>query len=368
MPEGELSLTFYANDSINHIGFTSVVIIKDITDPVISINAPLMNQEFDERSLGYDISIDEQYGITSMWYTLDGGTTNTFFTELIGIIDESVWRDLPNGILTLRFYAEDLAGNIGYKDVVIFKDIEVEVEDTTAPIIVINAPLMNQEFTGNTLAYDILINEPTDSMWYTLDGGINVFPITEITGLIDEAAWMDCPNGYVTIRFYAEDLSDNVGYKDVIVVKNVEVEVEDTMAPIITINAPLMNQEFGVDSIGFDISINEPIDSMWYTIDGGITNFTFTELVGIIDETAWATTPKGLLIIRFYAKDLAGNTGYKDVVVVKTVGGSGKDNSVKRTLAEQLFLNNPLILVIGVISITSGISFVILKKKKERTL
>ena len=58
-----------------------------------------------------------------------------------------------------------------------------------------------------------------DAFWYTLDNDQTNISITELTGIIDENAWYSTQNGPATIRFYARDKSNNVGYSEVIVVK-----------------------------------------------------------------------------------------------------------------------------------------------------
>ncbi len=70
----------------------------------------------------FNLSITE-INLNSTWYTLDDGITNTTFTELEGIIDQTLWWNMPIGLVTIRFYAEDVVGNVGYSEVVVIKDI-----------------------------------------------------------------------------------------------------------------------------------------------------------------------------------------------------------------------------------------------------
>ena len=44
-----------------------------------------------------------------MWYTIDSGTTKYFFTDNVTI---QGWSDLPNGPVTITFFAKDTAGNV----------------------------------------------------------------------------------------------------------------------------------------------------------------------------------------------------------------------------------------------------------------
>lgn len=185
--------------------------------------------------------------------------------------------------------------------------------DISSPQITINSPYENELFGIKAPFYNISISEQNLSKsWYTLDNGINNITINQLSGFIDQKEWNKRSNGTVNIVFYANDTAGNIGSKEVVVRK-------DMIEPLVTILDPKMNQEFGEDSLGFNISIDEPsgVDSMWYTIDGGSSNHTFTELIGVIDENVWLAAPSGPIIIRFYAKDLASNIGYSDVVVIK---------------------------------------------------
>ena len=186
-------------------------LLFDIEAPIITINAPIMNQEFKEFTPAFDISIDEPY-LDSTWYTIDGGVKNISFTGLTGIIDQDAWFDTPYGYVTIRFYAKDDSGNVGFKDVIVVKNVLD---------LIIDAPIMNQVFGEYAPAFEISINNPNiDSTWYTLDGGAINISFTGLIGVIDQVQWDTVPEGYVTIRFYANDTQGNLYYDDVIVVKD----------------------------------------------------------------------------------------------------------------------------------------------------
>jgi len=94
---------------------------------------------------------------------------------------------------------------------------------------------------------------------------------------------------------------------------------------------------------------------MWYTIDEGLHNYTFTESMGSIDEAAWDALPDGSVTISFYARDMAGNEAFEEVSIIKGVYPDGLDPGV--------------IVFIVVISIVGGIgviavAYLFLKKRK----
>ena len=94
-----------------------------------------------------------------------------------------------------------------------------EYSDNTIPVITINAPQNGQEFDYAPV-YDIEVETTSlNSIWYTLNNGVQNISITELVGTLDQTAWSSVVNGYVTIRFYANNSLGNVGTSFVIVVK-----------------------------------------------------------------------------------------------------------------------------------------------------
>ena len=71
----------------------------------------------------FQLLISEQCDRT--WYTIDGGKQNFTFTGLKGTINQKAWRSMPDGEITITFYAEDLVGHIGYAEVTINKLFDV---------------------------------------------------------------------------------------------------------------------------------------------------------------------------------------------------------------------------------------------------
>ena len=57
-----------------------------------------------------------------MWYTINNGATNIFFT-LNGTINQPLWDMLPEGNVTIRFYANDSIGNLNFQEITIVKAI-----------------------------------------------------------------------------------------------------------------------------------------------------------------------------------------------------------------------------------------------------
>lgn len=115
------TLRFYANNSYGLIGTAEISIYKDTTDPIITINEPDPGDKFTTTIPVYNITITE-INLDSFWYSLDNGSTTIPITAYSGSINENAWNALPNGQVTITFYAIDTVGNLGYSSVIVDKD------------------------------------------------------------------------------------------------------------------------------------------------------------------------------------------------------------------------------------------------------
>ncbi|MFX1587516.1 MAG: hypothetical protein ACFFC1_05115, partial [Promethearchaeota archaeon] len=191
-------------------------------------------------------------------------------------------------------------------------DYVMEGCDIYNPIVTINSPIPDSLHGSQAPLVDLSIEEDyLDSTWYYLDDGIVKTNNYTYTGSIAQSVWAQVGNGTVTITFYANDTNGNVGFSETIVRK-------DNIAPDITINSPTNGQEF-IDIVPiFDLTIIEGnLDSIWYSFDNGVTNYS-CGIAGLIDESAWNSLADGIYTLRFYANDTLGNEDYSEVTIIKT--------------------------------------------------
>jgi len=106
---------------LGNIGFAEVSIKKNVNAPVIAINNPQNSDVIGATAPNFDISIDE-LNLNETWYSLNGGN-NITFTGLTGIINQMLWDALSEGNVTIRFYANDTLGRIGFQEVTVVKTI-----------------------------------------------------------------------------------------------------------------------------------------------------------------------------------------------------------------------------------------------------
>ncbi|MFW9873096.1 MAG: NosD domain-containing protein [Candidatus Thorarchaeota archaeon] len=226
IPNGTYTMTFHVNDSVGRIDSESVIINKDIIAPEIIINSPIVKKVYGSNAPQLEVQINETNLHTS-WYFLENGTLTSpiHYFSGNGPISQISWDLFGNGTVLIRFYANDTVGNIAFSVVIVRKDI-------LAPIITINIPTTNQLFGIGPPSYDLTIIEGNlDSIWYTLDDGETNITVSGITGLINQALWDSLLNGYVTIRFYANDTLGNVNFDEVTIVKDAPVPPSSPRIP-----------------------------------------------------------------------------------------------------------------------------------------
>ena len=236
-------------------------------------------------------------GTDSLW---DNGTTGNSWSDYGGVDAND------DGIGDTPYLTNGSAGSMDYYP--IFDD---GPEDTTAPAISINNPSSGDAF-NSAPDYDISITEDSlDVVWYTMDEGANNISIGSYTGTLDTSTWNTLSDGLVTIVFYANDTTGNLGSAQVTLSK-------DTILPLIVVNEPLDDYEFSTSPPDYNISITElNLDAMWYTMDNGVTNFTLLTYTGTLDSAAWNALADGSITITFYAEDTAGNLASTSITIVK---------------------------------------------------
>ena len=107
---------------------------------------------------------------------------------------------------------------------------------------------------------------------------------------------------------------------------NDSLPIWENLGPNISINLPADNATFGNTAPDFEVKIKDEtvlllkdivhVDTMWYTLDGGNINHTFT-INQTIDQAAWDALSEGLIILKFYSNDTLGNIGVAEVLIYK---------------------------------------------------
>ena len=119
---GTVIIKFYAIDEAGNINSSQVIVRKDAYIPNITIISPISNEIFGNTAPDFTISIIED-DLVSTWYTIQGNLTQYPFTGSTGTVNQTAWDNELEGSVTITFYAQDKAGNIGFESVVVTKGI-----------------------------------------------------------------------------------------------------------------------------------------------------------------------------------------------------------------------------------------------------
>ncbi|MFX1574825.1 MAG: nitrous oxide reductase family maturation protein NosD [Promethearchaeota archaeon] len=258
-------------------------------------------------SLSGDMLFYENFFHRNGKHAIDNGLNNDWNSTLIG----NYWDNYTGSDTSPKDGIGDVPHDFG-------TGIDyLPIVDNANPIVTINSPNPDDAF-DDAPSFSLTINEDyLFYMWYTLDGGVKNY-FTDFTGIIDQTAWDALPDGNITLTFYANDKAENVGSAEVNVSK-------DTQAPIIVINKPTSDKKIS-SNFGFELDITEPhLDTIWYSLDGGVTNFTAETPTEKITKAAWATAAKGEVTVTFYASDTLGHIGSESVTIRKVSPTIGLD-------------------------------------------
>ena len=205
LPDGIVTITFYANNTEGKIYSESIIIIKNTIPIIIS---PSNNEEFGSEVPSFIVEVSDPQ-LDTMWYSLNGGR-NIIFTSN-NTFNQVEWELLPDGIVTITFYANDTKGNIASKSITIIKN--------TSPIITIISPSNNEEFGSEAPSFIVEIFHPQlHTMWYSLNGGKNITFTSNNT--FNQVDWELLPDGIVTITFYANNTEGKIASESITIIKD----------------------------------------------------------------------------------------------------------------------------------------------------
>jgi hypothetical protein len=79
-----------------------------------------------------------------------------------------------------------------------------------------------------------------------------------------------------------------------------------------------MSSTHGATAPNYDIGIVGSYDTIWHTLDEGITNIIITSTTGTIDQDKWDEVSPGVVTITFYANNSYGHIGSNFVQITKS--------------------------------------------------
>ncbi len=254
----------------NYSASTSEILSVDATPPEIFIYFP-ENTTYTSTDLYLNVSASEN--TTAWWYSLNNGA-NTTFTPNTTIT-------AAEGLNHLIVYARDAAGNVGRAE----RYFSI---DTLPPRIVIYSPING---STNTDIFNITFSEVVSWAAYSVDGGknITIANVSNWSGILSNLT-----DGHHNITVYANDSFGHFNF-------TIRFWTRDTSPPSIILYSP-ENTTYSSNNITLKVSADEKIAKWWYNLNG--INSTFTPNTTI-------TASEGFNRLVIYARDAAGNTGYR---------------------------------------------------------
>ena len=127
----QVTIEFYANDTKGYWGTNQVNIKKDIITPEVLINTPAPNQLLGINIPNFNVYINDA-NLHKMWYSLNGSLNVTFTTNTT--FNPTVWGNIDNGSFSMKFYANDTAGNEASNEMIVEKDAFLPAIDIKSPL------------------------------------------------------------------------------------------------------------------------------------------------------------------------------------------------------------------------------------------
>ncbi len=305
---------------INSLGNNNSFLFNDIVNSswngfrIIGSSYNLISRNIIKNSskvgLGLDVISAQHkiYNNTFISNTLnaqDNGTNNQWDNGIIGNFwDDYTGNDLDsNGIGDTQYNISGLAKSVDRFPQIIKKPPQIIIENPNInDLYGYNPPEINLTITGLNI----------DTIWYSLTNETYSTINYTFIGEINQSTWNSIGNGSLSFNLYVNNSYGLIGNSEVNLRK-------DVISPLILIHNPIENQEFYIDAPFYNITILEPnLETIWYTIDNGNTNITITELTGNIYYQAWESAPNGLITIRFYVQDKAGNLAENNIIIIKS--------------------------------------------------
>ncbi|MFX1242830.1 MAG: right-handed parallel beta-helix repeat-containing protein, partial [Promethearchaeota archaeon] len=308
LSDGQITITFYANDTAGNLASAFVMVYKDTNIPSINIISPIGGQFYNNTPPSFTVEISDN-NLDKMWYTLNTEITKYYF-ETNASIDVSAWNSIPDGIVNITFYANDTAGNVQYDKTQVNKDT---VLPTGSIEINGDATWSTSTTVTLTLTYSD-DNSGVNHVRYSNDG-ISWSPWQSP---IDVRSWTLSPgDGFKTVYYEIKDNAGSVSqFNDTIGLDTVDptgsIEINGGAIWTTSINITL--------TLTYDDATSGVLE-VRYSNDG--SSWTGWEAANA--TKAWTLNPSnGIKTVYYEIKDNAGSVSqFNDTIGLDTVDPTG---------------------------------------------
>ncbi len=197
LSEGQYTVIIRANNTYGMPNSTTLVLKKDTKPPLITVNIPFNNSVSNAPPTINLTAYDPNYHF--IWYDFQG-VNYTIANKSETLIDETSWNALPNGLYTIKLYANDTFGHLN-------KSLVLNLyKDTHAPTIRVNSPANgSSSLTApfiNISAFDLSVSNA--HIWFEFQG-VNYTATNNTNCQLDTAAWNLLLEGYYYVYLFAND-------------------------------------------------------------------------------------------------------------------------------------------------------------------
>ena len=297
--EGSNTWTVYINDTSGNENSSSVTFNKDTAGPSVSINSPSA-QNYTTTTITFNVTATDGGGISSCWYSLDAGTTNTSLTNSAGDYYTDTNSSMTQGYHTANYYCNDTLNNWNNTEQVTFfvDSIIPQISFTTGT-----------EDNATTFARDWIfanvsvIEENEDTITFSLYNQTALANSTSFAGSTRTINWTGLPN---EIYYYNVTVNDTSGNENSTETKKIILDTEGPQVSSLTESpsSPADYSESG--TYYFNATITDPsLDDVW--IDFNRTNYTTNSQGGNIYGFNISDLSVGTYDYRWYANDSFSN-------------------------------------------------------------
>ena len=207
-------------------GFDYDVFLAKLSNktPLITFNQPNQNEYFNNTAPAFDISIYPSISsLDSSWYTLDNGATNITLNNLTGSINQTEWDKKVDGLITIRFYANDSSSKVGLGILNVYKDTVAPTSSISYNPFEANKVYKTTNFTinaddGTGSGVSVIRYRVNDSNWVDYDASFTLAPysygyINISYQTIDEAGNVEAINTELVLLVESPQTPEISGYK-----------------------------------------------------------------------------------------------------------------------------------------------------------
>jgi len=278
----------------------------DLTPPTLNIDSPIQNDILN-GTVVVNISSSD-LDIDTIWYGFLNKTSSNWvdLTSQGGTQDYQIYKGDPdiwlleNGDYVLWVWANDTGyPMLGSDQHINIQEVQINFQVGFGLNII--KPIPNQIFSNTTFDFEIIlrIEGTLNKTWYTLDNGLHNYSFTGLTGTIDQSAWDATSDGYIAIRFYA---NNSLGAE----IFNMVTILKDATPPLTNISfIPYSGSNKVLKSTLFTLTADDGIGTGIANIKYKISNNSWVDYNGPFNLSDYTF---GNYIISYYAIDNANNT------------------------------------------------------------